>query len=232
MQMHGRRFVPGACVLIPLLAVAQSLPAGAQCLQGTRQLITRERAFFKDTLAAIEAAIPEPPAGWRIADQTEVRAPRGICIGREREPLSIEFVARLEPADAIRTSPKVVPVSDGESPAREARILVTVNAKEARFDPHAERLPVSNVTLALSDELDADGRTSLGLLIGDWSLFRPDDPSEMLEARAHFDVGVIYTRVQSIKVTVDGPSAPVVELAERLDVSALKKLLPRAGARQ
>lgn len=230
--MHGRRFVPGACVLIPLLALTESRPADAQCLEGTRPLITRERAFFKDTLTAIEAAIPEPPAGWRIAEQTEVRAPRGICIGREREPLSIEFVARLEPADAVGTGPEVVPVNDGARPAREARILVTVNAKEARFDPHAERLAVSNVTLALSDELDAAGRTSLGLLIGDWSLFRPDDPSEPIEARAHFDGGVIYTRVQSIRVTVDGPSAPVSELAGRFDVQALKKLLPMAGSRQ
>ncbi len=226
--MHGRRVVPGACILVPLLAFAMAAPARAQCLQGTRPLITRERAFFKDTLTALDAAMPEPPAGWRIAEQTEVRAPRGICIGREREPLSIEFAMRLEPADAGGAPPMVVPVSDGARPGRDTRILVTVNAKEALFDQHAERLPLSNVTLALSDTADAAGRTSLGLLIGDWSLFRPDDASESLEARAHFDTGVIYTRVQSISVRFDGPSLPINDLAAALDVEALKKLLPKA----
>jgi len=226
--MHGRRVVPGACVLVPLLVLTLGAPAGAQCLEGTRPLITRERAFFKDTLRAIETAIPDPPAGWRIAEKTEVRAPRGICIGRERQPLEIEYLVRLERADAGGARPGLLPVADGARPPREARILVTVNAKEALFDHHAERLSLPDVTLALSDDADTAGRTSLGLLIGDWSLFRPDDPSESLQARAHFDNAVVYTRVQSISVTFEGPTARVADLSSELDVLALRKLLPKA----
>jgi len=227
--MHGRRLVPGACILVPWLALAMGTPAGAQCLDGTRQLITRERTFFTETLAALEAAMPKPPVGWRVAEQTEVRAPRGICIGREREPLSVEYVVRLEPV-ASDARPAVMPVADGPRPARDARILVTVNAKAARFDPHAEQLSLAAVTLALRETADAAGRTSLGLMIGDWSLFRPDDPSESLEARAHFDSDLGYTRVQSISVTLDGPSAPIADLAGALDVVALKRLLPKAAS--
>jgi len=227
--MHGRRFVPGACVLVPLVALTTAAPAGAQCLEGTRPLVTRERAFYKDTLAALTAAMPEPPAGWRIAEQTEVRAPRGICIGREREPLSIEFAVRLEPADEVGVArPDLLPVSDTARPPRDARIQVTVNAEEERFDRHAEPLPLPNVALALRDTADTAGETSLSLLIGDWSLFRPDDPSKGLEAMAHFDSGIIYTRVQTIRVKLDGPSAPIADLATALDVEALRKLLPRA----
>jgi len=205
-------------------------PAGAQCLAGTRPLITGERAFFTETLAALEAAMPEPPDGWRVAEQTEVRAPRGICIGREREPLSIEFALRLE--SNAGSQPALLPVADGARSARDARIRVTINAKEARFDQHAERLPLSTVALALEDTADAAGRTSLGLMIGDWSLFRPDDPAESLEARAHFDSDLSYTRVQSISVTLEGPSTSVTDLATALDVLALRKLLPRARPRQ
>jgi len=215
--------------LVPLVALATAAPAGAQCLEGTRPLVTRERAFYKDTLAALTAAMPEPPAGWRVAEQTEVRAPRGICIGREREPLSIEFAVRLEPADeGGGARPELLPVRDTARPPRDARIQVTVNAEEERFDRHAEPLPLPDVALALRDTADTAGETSLSLLIGDWSLFRPDDPSKGLEAMAHFDSGIIYTRVQTIRVKLDGPSAPIADLATALDVEALKKLLPRA----
>ncbi len=222
--MDGRRVVPGACVLVALLAIASAAPAGAQCLEGTRPLVTIERKFFNETLEAIKSAIPKPPEGWRIADATEVRAPRGICIGRERQPLSIEFFVQFEAVDAGGTAPRLVPASQGSRPAR---ILVTVNAKQESFDPHVEQLAVPEVTLAFEDAAGTPGRTSLGLLIGDWSLFRPEDPSERLEAMAHFDLQVRYTRVQSISVKLDGPPAPVTQLMAGLDIQALKELLPK-----
>ena len=220
--MHGRRVVPGACDLVALLAITSAAPAGAQCLEGTRPLITIERTFFSETLEAIKSAIPEPPEGWHVADATEVRVPRGICIGRERQPLSIEFFVRFEPFGAGDTVPRLVPAS------QDARILVTVNARQEVFDPHVEQLPVPEVTLAFEDAAGTPGRTSLGLLIGDWSLFRPENPSGSLEATAHFDLQVRYTRVQSISVRLDGPPAPVTQLMAGLDVGALKELLPRA----
>ena len=226
--MHGRRVVPGAGVLVALLAITPAAPAGAQCLEGTRPLITIERTFFSETLEAIKSAIPEPPEGWHVADATEVRVPRGICIGRERQPLSIEFFVRFEPFGAGDTVPRLVPASQDARPARDARILVTVNARQEVFDPHVEQLPVPEVTLAFEDAADTPGRTSLGLLIGDWSLFRPENPSGSLEAMAHFDLQVRYTRVQSISVRLDGPPAPVTQLMAGLDVGALKELLPRA----
>lgn len=222
----GRIFCAGGGVV--MLAILLAPPsADAQCARGTRRVTRGERLFFRNTLQALKDAMPAPPAGWTVAEQTEIRAPRGICIGRELRPLSIDFLVRYEPVGSLIADASVVPAGHLDTdPATGAQVLVTVNAPREVFDGTVERMTAPEFPLAFRHARD-DRMASVDLLLGDWSIFHPDDPAVALEAMAHFDIDLAYTRVQSILIHVDGPAMPVSQIMASLDVAALKQLLRR-----
>ena len=173
-----------------LLALGLPAPAMGQCYQGTRRTTRGERRFYVDTLGALKAAMPAPPPGWRIVEETDVRGPRAICVGREKEPLSLEFSVRYERVGppAPGRNVQLASVRDGGDGPGTARIEVIVNQERRVFDHPVE--PVQDQAAPLAFQRAAAGRTSLDVLLGDWSVFRSDDPADPLEAMAHFDIGL------------------------------------------
>jgi len=225
--MRAGRVLCMCCGVVALAVLLAPSWADAQCSRGTRRLIRGERLFFRDTLQALKDAMPAPPAGWTVAEETEIRAPRGICIGRERRPLSIDFMVRYEPAGSAIADASVVPAPHHDADeVTGAQILVTVNAPRELFDSAVERVTGPGVPLAFR-HARGDRSASFDLLLGDWSIFQPDDPMAAVEAMAHFDTDLAYTRVQSILVQVDGATAPVNQMMAALDVAALEQLLGR-----
>jgi hypothetical protein len=222
--MGGRGVCAGGTALVCLLALAA--PVSGQCFRGTRRTTRGERVFYVNTLGALKAAMPAPPPGWRIAEETDVREPSAICVGREKEPLSLEFSVRYE-----RVGPpppgadvQLASVRDGNAPDG-LRVDVVVNRERQLFDRSVE--PVRDLPAPLAFERAHVGGTAVDVLLGDWSVYRPDDPADPLEAMAHFDLELPYTTVQSLSIRVAGPVPSVALLRRNLDVSRLRALVHR-----
>ncbi len=224
--MRGRGVLSGGSVVC-LLALGAPAPAVGQCYQGTRNTTKGERRFYVDTLGALKAAMPAPPPGWLIVEETDVRGPRAICVGLEREPLLLAFSVRYEPVGA--TAPggdlRLVTARPSANASGSARIEVTVNERRLLFDDRVERAQEPETAFVF--QRAAPGRTSLDLLLGDWSVFQSDDPSDPLEVMAHFDTDLPYVSVQTLSIRVAGPAQPVGFLRRQLDLAKLRALVHR-----
>jgi hypothetical protein len=222
-RMGGRGVFAGGSAVVCLLALAA--PAPGQCYQGTRQTTKGERQFFVNTLGALKAAMPTLPPGWRIVEETDVQGPRAICVGREKEPLSLEFSVRYErvgpPANG--RSVQLASVRSGGDAPDTLRVEVIVNRERQVFDSRVEAVEALSAPLAFQ-RADA-GRASIDVLLGDWSVFRSDDPADPLEAMAHFDTGLPYTTVQSLSIRMAGSVQSVALLRGHLDLSKLRALV-------
>jgi hypothetical protein len=235
--MTGGR-IPSGVVLVALAALAAPPAVPAQCLQGLRLATKGEREFRVQTLGALESVLPPAPAGWRVAERTEVRAMPKICIGREREPLSLDYTIRYvrtaagpastndDPSDARLVRTATIPPRPATT-AAEVRLLVIVNARRELLELGAERMPMSETAAAFRTRTPASRAAQLILFLGDWTVFTPDDPAEAVEAMAHFDPGQPHTSVQSLALQLDGPRASIDGLLSALDVKALGELLSR-----
>jgi hypothetical protein len=223
--MGGRGVLAGGSAVVCLLALGLPAPAMGHCNQGTRLTTRGERQFYVSTLGALKAAMPAPPPGWRSVEETDVRGPRAMCVGREKRPLSPEFSVRYERAgqpDPGGSVQLASATSGGDAPGT-ARIVVIVNEERRVFERPAE--PVQGPPGPLAFQRVAGGRTALDILLGDWSVFRSDDPADPLEVMAHFDVGLPYLTVQSLAIRLAGPAAPVALRRQQLDVARLGALV-------
>jgi hypothetical protein len=203
--------------------------AADTCLQGVRPATAGEKAFHVQTLARLRAAMPEPPAGWRVLDETEVRAPQFACIGQERRPLALEYVRRLAPAvlEAGDSAGERGGAAAMEPPAAAVRILVRVNAAAEPLDDTWEPFETPHATLAFRGGNRETGVSAVRLLLGDW-WWDPEDPTAprgRRRAYAAFATEAPHTRVQVLAVDLDGPSSQVEALLARLDLPALAALV-------
>jgi len=222
--MGGRGVCAGGSALVCLLALAA--PVSGQCFHGTRRTTKGERTFYVNTLGALKAAMPAPPPGWRIAEESDVRGPSAICVGREKEPLSLEFGVRYERVGppAPGAGLQLASVRDGDAPGG-LRVDVMVNREHQLFDRPVD--PARDLPAPIAFERARAGGTAVDVLLGDWSLYRPDDPADPLEAMAHFDTGLPYTTVQSLSIRMAGPARSVALLRRDLDVTRLRALVHR-----
>ncbi len=89
--MGGRGVCAGGSAFVCLLALAA--PVSGQCFHGTRRTTKGERMFYVNTLGALKAAMPAPPPGWRVVEETDVRGPSAI-LRRPREGAAVARVRR------------------------------------------------------------------------------------------------------------------------------------------
>ncbi len=223
-----RRLGRGAAVAVFAYGLGGAVWADT-CVNGVRQTTAGERAFHLDTLTRLRAAMPPLPPGWRVVDETEIRAPLLACIGQERRPLTLEYVLRLMPA-----GPEPAGGADGRAesgtgaPAPAAvRITVRVNAADHALGDAPEPFAVPAVTLAFRGGWTEENRARVHLLVGDW-WWDPDDPSEPAgRPRAHASLGADapHTRVQSLAVELDGARPDVDLMLARLDLPRLAAIV-------
>ncbi len=100
-----------------------------------------------------------------------------------------------------------------------------VNRARQLFDRSVE--PAGDLPAPLAFERARAGGTAVDVLLGDWSVYRSDDPADPLEAMAHFDIELPYTAVQSLSIRMAGPVQSVALLRRDLDVSKLRALVHR-----
>ncbi|OFW53748.1 MAG: hypothetical protein A2146_06650 [Actinobacteria bacterium RBG_16_67_10] len=191
------------------------------CYKGIRPSTTTERTFHVETLRIVKTAMPQPAVGWRVAEETEVRPPRLMCIGQEQEPLPLEYRIAYRRAGG---SPQGS--ADGPAPAEsatDARIDIDVNPRGMPFSEAVETLTVPGTALALRS--GPDSSSTVYLLFGDWSIEATGSSASL--ATAHLVSDGPYTKVQALAVRISGDRADADVLAGRIRLDALAALLLR-----
>lgn len=223
-----RRSVTVGVVVWTVVGWPIAVRAADSCIEGLRPATAGEKAFHVQTLARVRAALPVLAAGWRVVDETDVRAPQFACIGQERRPLAFEYSLRAEPtADATGSVAGRPSSPDAASLGSLVRITVKVNPREQPIDERAEPFDAPLAVLAFRARAENTPTGSVRLLFGDWS-WDPEDPAEApgrARAHAYFEPGVPHTRVQALVVEIDGPRVQVDALLARLDLPALASLV-------
>lgn len=229
--MAGRRVVMAGAVVWGLGCCLPRPVSADTCVQGVRPVTAGERAFHVATLEGVRAALPRLPLGWRVVEQTEVRAPRLACIGQERRPLAIEYSLRVIPptVGALESAGERLGSGGEVPPGLPARMTVRVNPSDQLLDETAEPFELPHVALAFRQTLRGTDVGSVRLLLGDW-WWDPEDPSEprgRRRAHADFRTDVPHTRVQALAVELDGQRPQVDVLLAHLDLRALADLVVR-----
>jgi hypothetical protein len=209
--MLRRRRAWGACVSAVAGAVwLTAMPGVASpgCYKGTRPTTLAERKFQVETLKTVRTAMPVPPAGWRVVEETEVRPQRLACVGEERMPFALAYGIRYR-------------TFDGASSGAEARIDIDVNSRGLPIDAAAETISVPGASLALA--AGTDSASTVYLFLGDWSDDAGEGPSR--RANAHLLIDTPHTIVQTVAVRIAGVDAAT--LARRIKFDTLAALLYR-----
>lgn len=228
--MGGRGRVPprgvGVVVLVLGLLAVPERAAAVGCFKGTRPSTVPEKTFHVETLKVLKAAMPVPPAGWRVVEETEVRPPRIACIGQEREPLALDYRIRFRRAGAAADERGSADGSLEDAIAGDTEIVVEVNPRGTHLGGVPELLAVPGVTFAL--RRGSVTSSVVYLLLGDWSLESEDGPrSSDSRADAHLVADTPSTKVQALAVRVAGDAAGTDALARRINLGALNALVYR-----
>lgn len=208
--------IAAALVLIPV-----SGRASGGCYKGIRPSTTTERTFHVETLKIVKTAMPQPAAGWRVVEETEVRPPRLMCIGQEQEPLPLAYrIAYRRAGGGPQGSADGPPPAEG---ATDARIDIDVNPRGLPVSEAVETLNVPGTALALRS--GPASSSTVYLLLGDWSIEATGSSARL--ATAHLVSDGPYTRVQALAVRVSGDRADADALAGQIRLDALAALLLR-----
>lgn len=78
-------FSLAGCVLVPLV--------NADCLNGIRPPTEAEKTFHVSTMTALKAAIPSPPAGWRITRASPISGLGSVCVDAGDFPAALRYDA-------------------------------------------------------------------------------------------------------------------------------------------
>ena len=192
------------------------------------QALEKQLAELKGQEAASATAYREARVAGDSAAQREAseasRKVRAEMAPVQRELAELRRAEREEraAAGAARTQAARARMDEARANRRDASVSIQTNLRQAETRG-ARTVSVDGVPFALRD----GGATYL--LLGDWQ-------RSGSFAMANIDESLATTRVQSLRVRIDGNEAATAELLERFDVKALGPLVesspaPSRGAR-
>jgi len=74
---------------------AWTMPVWADCPVQSRDTTDAEKQFYVETMAAIKAALPPAPAGWKLEDRMVAGAPSSVCgAGPRKTPMPVGYEVR------------------------------------------------------------------------------------------------------------------------------------------
>ena len=187
------------------------------------QALEKQLAELRRQEAASGAAYREARRAGDSAAQREAteasRKLRGEMAPVLNELAELRRAEREErsAAGAARTQAARARMEGARADRRDASVSIQTNVRQAETRG-ARAVSVDGVPVALRD-----GGGATHLLLGDWQ-------RSGSFAMANIDESLATTRVQSLRVRIDGNEAATAELLERFDVKALAPLVEASSA--
>jgi hypothetical protein len=148
-------------LLLPLLTAAALF---ADCPEGVYKTTEADKKFFSDTVAAVKAALPPAPEGWKMEDRNFVPyvPPSDLCKGSEKEPLITGYTVKYiwvtgekERAQKLNEiDQKIAAIHRTPLPADQQKTVDELGVKDRDLRWQAKKLAASDKTE--SDRLYAE----------------------------------------------------------------------------